>query len=106
MGGRETVLRPISTFPITINTFSMIVKGGVADLLRYTPTSSIITPNITSFFHEDYHQRDEKQQIYAKIYHIHLGYGRNSGYSGTCIRLSNHHQRFIQDSDRKIGWYL
>ena len=39
---------PISTSHITIKTFSFIVKGRVADLLRLTSTSFTISPNINS----------------------------------------------------------
>ena len=49
MGGVGSGLRPISTSTFTINTFYVIVKVIVADILRYNSTSFTITPTTTSF---------------------------------------------------------
>ena len=51
IGGIGSVLIPISTSPITINTFYVIVKGRVADPLRPTSASCAITPTIFSFIY-------------------------------------------------------
>ena len=42
-------MRPISTSHISINTFSVLLKGRVDHLLRPTSTSFIVTPTITFF---------------------------------------------------------
>ena len=47
-GGGVAVMRPISTSPMTINTFSTISRGIVASILRYIPTSYTITIFITA----------------------------------------------------------
>ena len=47
MGVIVAVLGPISTCPITIKTFSTIMKRIVVFLLRYKSTSFIITTYIT-----------------------------------------------------------
>ena len=49
MGGIRAGLVHIYTSPITINTWSIIVKGRVEDLLIPTSTSWTITPTISSF---------------------------------------------------------
>ena len=43
------ILRPISTSTTTINTLSVILIVTVADIVRPTYSSTIITPNITSY---------------------------------------------------------
>ena len=49
MGGKWSVMRPLSTLTITINTFYIMFKGRVADLLIHTSTSYIITDTITFY---------------------------------------------------------
>ena len=49
MRERGAGLRHISTYPITINTLSTIVKGRVAYLLRPNSTYTIVTLTITSY---------------------------------------------------------
>ena len=48
-GGRGDGMRPISTFPITINTLCVIVEVQMSHLLRNISMYSIIKPNITSY---------------------------------------------------------
>ena len=47
MVGIKACLIPISTSSVTINTFSNLVKGILADLLRPTYASFTITPNVS-----------------------------------------------------------
>ena len=42
-------MRPISNSTITINTFSVIFKGRVSDLLIPTSASSVVAPTVTSY---------------------------------------------------------
>ena len=49
MGGIGDGLRPIYTSPITINTFSVIVKIILSGILIPTPKSYIITPTVTFY---------------------------------------------------------
>ena len=46
MGGRRSGLKPISTYPITINTFSNIEQGKVDDIFRPTSMYFAITHTI------------------------------------------------------------
>ena len=46
MGGRRSGLKPISTYPITINTFSNIEQGKVDDIFRPTSMYFSITHTI------------------------------------------------------------
>ena len=41
-----------------------------------------------------------------KIYHDHLGYGRNNGWYDTNIHLYHKHQLFIHDFNIKSGYYI
>ena len=49
MGGIRAGLRPIYTFPITINTFSNILKWRLAGILISNSMSCTIIPTISSF---------------------------------------------------------
>ena len=54
-------------------------------------------------FHKEYHQNDKNKQIYATIYHGHLGYGSNSGWSGAYIHLYNHPQQFFHIARGRVA---
>ena len=114
MGVIRAGSRPRSTSPNYINTFSGIEQVRVFDIFISNSIPCTVTPNISysggivSGMGPISNSPTTTNSISLKstIYHVCLGYGRNSGFLETYIHLSLQHQLMLPDRKRKSGWYI